>query len=186
MRVVEGVEEFRAEFNRPLFVNGELFEKRQVEVNHTWPTRVTLAGVTEGELRGRSETACVEPSIDGLWQADVGACQVGVIAGGRVQLRSREGDHERRAAADVGDSVDLPAADDEIRNARYGAQEFPPLAEGQLVEVTRCEDVRDVGRLARTHTAIERVVIRPDDVRVVYRLRPGVRDQRLQARRETL
>src|SRR5262249_43354975 len=118
MRVVEGVEEFRSELNRPLFADSETFEKRQVEVNHTGPTRVALAGVTEGELRGRSETASVEPSIDGLGQADVGACQVGVIAGGRVQLRSREGDHERRAAADVGDSVDLPATDDEIRHAR--------------------------------------------------------------------
>src|SRR5215467_10802546 len=65
MRVVEGVEEFRAELNSPLFVNGEPFEKRQVEVNHSGPTRVALAGVTEGERGGRNETARVEPSIDG-------------------------------------------------------------------------------------------------------------------------
>src|SRR5262249_58037471 len=132
---------------------------------------MALTGVTEDKLRRLGETTCVKPSLDGFGPADFGAGQVGVVTRARVQLGCGDRDYQRRSAADSGDSVDLPAADDEIQRARDGAQEFLALDERQFVNIARRKDVRNIRRFPGAHTAIDAVVVRPKQVRVVNRLR---------------
>ena len=107
---------------------------------------MTLAGVAELELRGRGETARVEPPLGGLGEADTGAGEVGIVIGRRVQPGSRDRDHQRRATADAGHPVDLPPAEDEVRGAGMPTGTWH-YAEGKLVEEPRHKDVRDIGRL---------------------------------------